>query len=81
MPTARDTISGLHLGTGLVAFAATRALQDAAIHTAALRAEDRGHMIGRQRYAAIIRQRQAVQAAEADQMAAWLNRRRKQLHG
>lgn len=81
MPTARDTISGLHLGTGLVAFAAARALQDGIERGQALRAEDRGHAIGRQRYAAIIRQKKIAQRTEAEAAVERLMRNRQRLHG
>lgn len=81
MPTARDTVHGMNLGTGLVAFAAVQAMQAGIERGQQLRAADRAHEIGRKRYVARVRQRIAEQDAEAEAAAARLMRNRKRLHG
>ncbi len=81
MPTARDTVHGMHLGTGLIALAAVQAMQAGIERGQQLRAVDKAHEIGRQRYVAIIRQKKQAMRDEAVEAAARLNATRKRLHG
>jgi len=81
MPTARDTISGLHLGTALVAVAAARALHDGIERGQQLRAVDRAHEIGRARYVRAIKHKKSLQRAAAEDAVAALMRDRQRLHG
>lgn len=81
MPTARDTIHGLNIGTGLVAFAAAKALQDGIERGNALRAVDRAHEIGRARYVRAIKHKKSLQRAAAEDAVAALMRDRQRLHG
>ena len=81
MPTARDTVHGMNIGAGLVAFAAVQAMQAGIERGQQLRAVARAHEIGRQRYVRAIQHKKAVQRAQAEDAVAALMRDRKQLHG
>lgn len=81
MPTARDTVHGMHMASGLLAFAAVQALQDGIERGQQLRAVARAHKIGRQRYVRAIKHKKAEMRAVAVEAAARFNANRKRLHG
>lgn len=81
MATARDTVSGMHLASGLLAYGAVRALQDGIERGQALAAVDRAHAIGQRRYAQIVKHKSDVMRAKAEADLSRLLRNRARLQG
>lgn len=81
MATARDTIGGMHLATGFLAYGIVKAMQDGAERAAALREVDRAHAVGQRYFARRLQQRKAAVRQDAHDAMAALMTERKRIHG
>jgi hypothetical protein len=77
----RSTVNGMHLGSGMMAYAAGRAITDGITRAQDLAAEDHAHEIGQRYYRQRLAQRKAEVRADAAAAMAKLVADRKKLHG
>jgi len=76
-----STMNAMEIGTGLMAVAFGRALQDGMARAQALADEDRGHQVGAQRYNAIVRNKKIAMRNTSIAAAERLVANRKKIHG
>lgn len=76
-----STIGAMHVGTGLMAFAAGKALQDGMQRARELQAVDQAHATGQAYFVKRVAQRRAEALAQASAAKTRLLANRKMLHG